>query len=177
LFLRGRVALSVLPIALLMPLFLLFPRAENGVLAWMIGMIAYPLLGMWSAVIYFEDLNPITALIRTLRLLRWGPAYLLGLMTVNLTLLFFLFLDTPVWQMTMQLFSWLIPSGGTAMANFSTMATTCVAGILLYLFFLMIVLGGALQYFSCREIADALSLRKGIEKVARMRQIRGIARE
>jgi hypothetical protein len=63
------------------------------------------------------------------------------------------------------------------MAIFSTITTTAVAGILLYLFFLMIVLGGALQYFSCREIADAASLRRGIEKVALTRQIRGLARE
>ena len=174
---RWRVAFAALPIALIMPLFILFVRAENGGLAWLLGMAAYPLLGMWAAVMYYENLNPITALIRTFRLVRWGPAFLLGMMTVNLTLLFFLFLDTPVWQMTLQLFSWLVPPGGNSMAIFSTMATTAVAGILLYLFFLMIVLGGALQYFSCREIADATSLMQGIEKVALTRQIRGLARE
>ncbi len=177
LFSRWRVAVAALPLALLMPLFILFLRAENGPLAWMLGMITYPLLGLWAAVIYYEDLNPITALIRMFRLLRWGPAFLLGLMTVNLCILFFLFLDTPVWQMTLQLFSWLVPPGGESMAVFHTVATTCVASILLYLFFLMIVLGGALQYFSCREIADAASLREGIEKVALTRKIRGLARE
>ncbi|MBL7783270.1 MAG: stage II sporulation protein M [Saprospiraceae bacterium] len=175
-FSRGRVFLSALPLALIMPLFILFIRAENGVLAWLLSMAAYPFLGMWAAVIYFEDLNPITALIRTFRLVRW-PTVVLGLMTINLMLLFFLFLDTPVWEMTMQLFSWLVPSGGDAMAIFHTIATTTMAGILLYLFFLMIVLGGALQYFSCREIMDATQLRKGIEQVALTRQIRGLARE
>ena len=177
LFSRWRVALAALPLALLMPLFIVFLRAENGVLAWMLGMVVYPLLGLWAAVIYFEDLNPITALIRTFRLIRWGPASLLGLMTVNLCLLFFLFLDTPVWQMTLQLFSWLVPSGGESMAIFSAVTTTCVASILLYLFFLMIVLGGALQYFSCREILDAASLHAAIQKVTLTRQIRGLARE
>lgn len=177
LFSRWRVVLAVLPLALVMPLFILFLRAENGALAWLVGMLAYPLLGLWAAVIYFEDLNPLTALIRMFRLLRWGPAFLLGLMTVNLCVLFFLFLDTPVWQMTLQLFSWLVPPGGESMAIFTTVATTCVASILLYLFFLMIVLGGALQYFSCREIADAPSLREGIGQVALTRKIRGLARE
>jgi hypothetical protein len=177
LFPRWRMAIAALPLALLMPLFILFLRAENGVLAWLLGMAAYPLLALWAAVIYFENLNPITALIRTFRLVQWGPALLLGLMTVNLTLLFFLFLDTPIWQMTLQLFSWLVPPGEGAMAVFSTAATTCVASVLLYLFFLMITLGGALQYFSCREIADAASLQQGIEKVGMARQIRGLARE
>lgn len=177
LFPRWRMAVAILPLALLMPLFILFIRAENGPLAWIFSMIAYPLLGLWAAVIYFENLNPFMALVRTLRLVQWGPAFLLGLMTVNLTLLFFLFLDTPVWRMVMQLFSWLVPSDGASMAIFSTMATTGMASILLYLFFQMILIGGALQYFSCREIADAASLRAGIEKVALTRQIRGLARE
>ena len=174
---RWRMWISALPLALLMPLFILFLRAESGALAWMLSMIAYPLLALWAAVIYFENLNPVTAIFRMFRLVQWGPAFLLGLMTVNLTLLFFLFLDTPIWQMTLQLFSWLVPPGGDAMAVFSVAATTCVASILLYLFFLMITLGGALQYFSCREIADATSLQKGIEKVGVSRQIRGLARE
>lgn len=174
---RWRMWVSALPMALLMPLFILFLRAENGALAWMVAMAVYPLLAVWAAVIYFEDLNPATALFRMFRLIQWGPAFLLGLMTVNLTLLFFLFLDTPIWQMTLQLFSWLAPSGGDAMAIFSTVTTTCVAGILLYLFFLMILLGGALQYFSFREIADAATLQKGIEQVGQTRQIRGLARE
>ena len=174
---RWRMWISALPLALLMPLFILFLRAESGALAWMLSMIAYPLLALWAAVIYFENLNPVTAIFRMFRLVQWGPAFILGLMTVNLTLLFFLFLDTPIWQMTLQLFSWLVPPGGEAMAVFSVAATTCVASILLYLFFLMITLGGALQYFSCREIADATSLQKGIEKVGVSRQIRGLARE
>ncbi len=177
LFPRWRVWLSALPLALLMPLFILFLRAENGALAWMLAMAVYPLLAVWAAVIYFENLNPAIALVRMFRLIQWGPAFLLGLMTVNLTLLFFLFLDTPIWQMTLQLFSWLAPSGGESMAIFSTVTTTWVAGILLYLFFLMILLGGALQYFSFREIADAASLQKGVEQVGKARQIRGLARE
>ncbi len=177
LFPRGRMLVAALPLALLMPLFILFLRAENGVLAWMLSMAAYPLLALWAAVIYFENLNPIAALFRMFRLVQWGPALLLGLMTVNLTLLFFLFLDTPIWQMTLQLFSWLVPPGEESMAIFSVGATTCVASILLYLFFLMITLGGALQYFSCREIADAASLQEGIERVGLARQIRGLARE
>lgn len=177
LFPRWRVWVAALPLALLMPLFIFFLRAENGAFAWLLGMPLLPVLALWAAVIYFENLNPLAALIRTFRLVQWGPAAVLGLITVNLTLLFFLFLDTPIWQMTLQLFSWLVPSGGNAMAIFSMMATTGMASILLYLFFLMVMIGGALQYFSCREIADAASLRRGIEKVGISRQIRGLARE
>ncbi len=177
LFPRWRAWVAVLPLGLLMPLFIFILRVENGAFAWLLGMPCFPVLALWSAVIYFENLNPLSALIRTFRLVQWGPAAALGLITVNLTLLFFLFLDTPIWQMTLQLFSWLVPSGGNAMAIFSAMATTAMAGILLYLFFLMVMIGGALQYFSCREIADAASLRRGIEKVGVSRQIRGLARE
>jgi uncharacterized membrane protein SpoIIM required for sporulation len=173
----GRALLAMLPMLLPIPCIVLFLRAESGVLAWLLSMAAYPLLALWCAVIYFETLNPLQALLRALRLMPWAQSLTLGFLTVNLGLLLFMFLDTPVWQMTLELLSWLVPPAEGAMQAFGNVVTTCAAGLLLYAFFLFMMLGGALQYFSCREIADAASLRAGIEQVGKSRQIRGLARE
>jgi uncharacterized membrane protein SpoIIM required for sporulation len=174
---RWRMWLAALPMSLLIPGFIVFVRAESGVAAWLFGMAGLPLLALVSAVLYFETLNPLQALWRSFSLVRWGPLLLLGLLTVNLGLLFFLFLDSPIWSMTLQLFSWLVPPGEGYMRSFSTVATTCAASAMLYLFFLLLTLGGGLQYFVFREIRDAASLQAGIQNVGQHREIRGLAKE
>ncbi len=176
-FSLGRMMLSILPIALLMPGMALFLCAENPVAGWMFSMAGYPFLALWSAVIYFETLNPLVALARAFRIARWGTLLVLGLLTVNLGLLLFLFLDSPVWSMTQELFRWLVPPTEGAMVQFTGFLTTSIAAFFLYLFFSFLAYCGAFQFFSCREIADAKSLRDGVERVGARRQIRGLARE
>jgi hypothetical protein len=101
----------------------------------------------------------------------------LGLLSVNLGMLLFLFLDTPVWEMTIELFRWLVPPKEGAMQLFSALLTTGVAAFFIYLFFLFLAYCGAFQFFAYREISDAKSLREGIGRVGEARQIRGLARE
>jgi hypothetical protein len=128
-------------------------------------------------VIYFENPNPLAALLRAFNLMRWGQGLVLGFLTVTLQALLFMFLDFPVWEWALQLFSWLIPQAEGAMQTYFAVATTGAAGILLYFVYLLTALGGGLYFFSCREIADAASLFDGIGKVGTARQIRGLARE
>lgn len=99
--------------------------------------------------------------------MRWGPAMGLGLLAGALNLLFFMFLESPLWDMTIQLFSWFVPPAEGAMAAYSTIATTCAAGVLMYFFFLLTVLCGGLQYFSFREVGDQLSLHEDLEQQRR----------
>lgn len=166
-------------------LYLLFPSAafavffglwENGYM-YLPAIAAYPLLSLWAAVIYFERLNPFSALIRAFGLMRWGSGLVLGFLVVSLQVLVFMFLDFPVWDWTLELFSWLIPQQEGAMQTYLTVATTTAAGILLYFIFLLSMLCGGLQYFSCREIADAKSLFKNLKNVGMSKRIRGLARE
>lgn len=172
-----KLGLTLLPIMAVMPLQILFLRAGVAGLGWLFSMLAYPLLSLWCATMYFETRNPVMALVRTFRLVRWGPAVVLGFLTVNLGMMLFLFLDTPVWEMGLELFSWLVPPVEGAMGKFINTITTLVAAFLLYLFFYFQAVCGAFQYFSCREIADARRLHRDIEKVGVSRQIRGLARE
>ncbi|MBV6438985.1 MAG: stage II sporulation protein M [Haliscomenobacteraceae bacterium CHB4] len=177
LFSRQRVLFAALP--------LLLPVAGfAGVFQWwdtgwgyLLNIAVYPFLALWGAVIYFETLNPLNALIRAFQLMRWGQGLVLGFLTVTLQVLLFMFLDFPVWDWTLELFSWLVPQREGAMQSYVAIATTGAAGALLYFIFLLTSLCGGLQYFSCREVSDAASLFEGIEKVGTGRQIRGLARE
>ena len=122
------------------------------------------------------DKAVLTALARAFNLMQWGQSLLLGLLTVALQALLFMFLDFPVWDWALQLFSWLVPKG-VSMEIYVALATTGAAGILLYFIFLLTALSGGLQYFSSREIVDASSLLEDIEKTGKGRQIRGLVRE
>ncbi|MBK8194113.1 MAG: stage II sporulation protein M [Lewinellaceae bacterium] len=150
---------------------------EPGQLAWLAAMFAFPFLSLWAAVIYFETANPFLALSRSFTLMRWGPGMLLGFLTVNVGLLLFRFLDTPIWQIATTFFSWMVPPGERNTAGYYQLLNTVAAGVALYFVFLLNMLGGALQYFSCREVADAPSLFESIDRVGATRQIRGLARE
>ena len=169
-----RVLLSALPLLLPMPGYIALLSIEGGFLP---AMAAYPFLALWSAVIYFETLNPFTALFRAFRIMRWGAGFLLGFLLLVLNTLLFMFIEFPVWERALELFSWLVPRTEGAMASFVMIATTCAAALILYFVFLLMQIGGALQYFSNREVADAGALYGDIEKIGVSRQIRGLARE
>jgi len=173
----GRMMLAIVPIAVLMAGMVLFLCAENPALGWLFSMAAYPFLALWSAIIYFESLNPFTAMVRAFSIARWGTILVLGFLTVNLGLLLFLFLDTPVWSMVMELFRWMVPPKEGAMGHFTAFVTTSIAAFFLYLFYTFLAYCGAFQFFSCREASDAWSLQAGVERVGKARQIRGLARE
>jgi uncharacterized membrane protein SpoIIM required for sporulation len=177
LFPRKRLWLAVLPLALVMSAFIVFFNLWNYAFTFMLGMAAYPFLALWCAVIYFETLNPFAALGRAFQLMRWGQGVVLGFLIVVLQVLLFMFLDFPVWDRALLLFSWLVPQSEGAMETYVAVATTCAAGVMFYFIYLIMILSGALQYFSSREIADAVSLYEGIEKIGTARQIRGLARE
>jgi len=176
-FSPGRALLAGLPLLLLMPGFAFGMESLSELAGVLISWAIFPLLALWAAVIYFETHHPLLALSRALKLIRWGPALGLGLLTGALNLLFFMFLESPIWDMTLELFSFLVPPEEGAMAAYSTIATTCAAGVLMYFFFLLTVLCGGLQYFSFREIGDAVSLREELELVGQTSKIRGLARE
>ena len=150
---------------------------EVGAFGWMLAMGAFPWLALWCAVIYFERINPFRAMVRAFALMRWSQGLTLGFLIVNLCVLILYFLSTQVWDILLNFFSWLVPSGGDHMAIFSTVATVGATLFITYFGFALTFLTGAWQYFSDREIADAASLQAGIGQIGLTRQIRGLARE
>ncbi len=176
-FPEGNWALNALVMALPMPLFLFVFRLDASLFTWLLIWFAYPFFALWCAVLYFETYNPLTALGRTFSLIRWGEAILLGFLASSLGVLLYWFLDSEIWDLILRFFSWLVPSGGDNMRNFVAIATAISAGVVTYFMLLTLLLGGALQYFSGREVTDAAQLREGIERIGTTRQIRGLARE
>jgi len=86
-------------------------------------------------------------------------------------------LDTPIWDMVLNLFIWLIPSGKDYMAIFSAVTTALFAAVITYFTVLAMLLNGGLFYFSNWEIEEADHLRAGIGQVGTGKKIRGLARE
>ncbi|MCC7466736.1 MAG: stage II sporulation protein M [Saprospiraceae bacterium] len=172
-----RNGLTVLALMALMPGFGAALELLSQFYGVLVSWVVFPFLSLWAAVIYFETANPLKALLRTFRIIRWAPALGIGLLAGTLNLLFFMFLESPIWDMTLELFSWFVPPAEGAMAAFTTISTACAAGILMYFFFLITILSGGLQYFSFREISDAGSLRQQLEQLGQTRKIRGLARE
>lgn len=147
-----------------------------GGFLWLLSMLFFPILGLWMAVARAEG-RILFSLPRTWTLLRWGPALLLGFLTINFAFLLFLFFDSSVWDMCMRLFSWLIPPEAGKMHLYTMYTTAFMISFVAHWAWLMLVLGGVLQYFSNLEIVDATRLREGLAQVGAHRQIRGLARE
>ena len=166
-------------LALVLPMlsFGLIWKIEPGFLGWLLAMAALPWLSLWCSVIYFERINPFQAVIRAFALIRWQQGLTLGFLLVNLNVVLYFFLNTQVWEMILGFFSWLVPSGGDNMEVFSSIITVGAALFITYFGFVLLLLTGAWQYFSGREINDAASLRAEIEQIGVARQIRGLARE
>lgn len=169
--------LARLPILLPVAGFVGFMQLEAGFMAWLVAIIGLPFLSAWCAATYFGDANPLQALGQTFRSFRWSPAFGLGFMVVNLALLFYAFLDTGIWNMTLQLFSWLIPSGAANMALFMAVCTVWIAGAITYFILLFLIVSGALAYFSNIEIVNATHLHAQIRQVGNSPKIRGLAKE
>jgi len=147
-----------------------------GFWLWLLAIPLLPFVGLWAAAAFFEN-SVGRSLPRALVLMRWSDGMLLGFLIVNFALLLFLFLDSGVWTMLLEFFSWTVPPEASAMRTFTAYATALAASFIAHFVWLFALLAGVLQYFSYREIADATYLREGIAEVGKARQIRGLARE
>lgn len=172
----SRLLVFVLLLIPMAPLALLW-WIKIGFGAWIAAMVVAPFCAHWAAALYFDTSNPIMAFLRTLQMFRWGQGFLLGFLLTNLGLLCYVFLDTPIWDMVLNLFSWLVPSGKDYMAIFSAVTTALFAATITYFTVLALLLNGGLFYFSNREIEEANHLRAGIGQVGTGKKIRGLARE
>jgi hypothetical protein len=152
-------------------------RLDPGYWGWLLGMFLSPLFALFCAVLFFETANPITALTRTFRIMPWSQAIVAGILIVNLTILLYMFLDSIIWSMILQLFSWMVPSGSGNLQTFTTFANIITGSLVGYFSFTLQTLCGGFLYFTGREISDATSLRDGIERIGAARKIRGLARE
>ncbi|HMX40127.1 MAG TPA: stage II sporulation protein M, partial [Saprospiraceae bacterium] len=167
-----------MPVLMLPALGVVFLNWQGGGgWAWMGAMFFSPFCAFWAAAIYFETPNPFLGILRTFSMYRWGIGLGLGLLTVNLSILMFTFLDFPIWKIVMEFFSWVMPSGTDSGRAFYAVFTTAVGAAIIYFLYMVAMLCGAMQYFSDRETHDADHLQEGIPQIGSSRRIRGLLRE
>ncbi len=149
---------------------------EAGALLWLAGMLLLPFFALWLAVAYFEKAGW-RSFLRSMQLMQWGQGFVLGVLIINFAFLLFLFLDSSVWNIVVQFFSWLIPPDESSMQQFFAYTTAFAISLIVHFVWLLLLLGGMLHYFSSRERMDATHLYEGIDRVGATRQIRGLAKE
>jgi uncharacterized membrane protein SpoIIM required for sporulation len=169
--------LAMLWACLFIPVFILLFRVVSDVSIIIFGPPAFVLGAHLMQVSFVEHRHPLSSVVRTLRMFRWGTALVLGSLLMILGLLLILFLGSDLWDMVLRLFSWLVPPGDETMHNFEVVATAFVTNFVIYLFFLLLSLATGLFYFSNKEITDATYLREQIGQVGTKPKIRGLARE
>lgn len=150
---------------------------ESGLFLWLVGMAGFPFLGLWIAAACYEG-SFWASIPRAWTLMRWSQGYLFGFLVVNMGLLLFLFLDSGIWRdVVLPFFGWLVPAEEGKVAWYMAATTAFASNLVAQFVWLAMVAGGAMHYFSSREINDAAQLREGIGRVGATRQIRGLARE
>lgn len=157
--------------------FLLIYSTRMEGAAWLLIMLFFPFLAIWSFVLYWEKRDAFTGFLRAFNLFKWGNGAILGFLVSSLGIMLFLFFDTQVFQIILEFFSWNIQPESTDIQLYSTVVLTLLAAGVLYFVFWIFLLGGAFTYFSAREIEDATALREAIEEVGAGKQIRGLAKE
>ncbi len=152
-------------------------QMDANIYEWAALALGFAFLPLWAFILYRETLNPFTAFFRAVQLMRWKIGVWVGFIVANLALISFLFLDSQFFSLVAELLSWNVQTGGENIQHFMTILLTFVASCIVYFSWWMAMLGGAMQYFSYREVQDATSLFEKIENVGKVRQIRGLARE
>lgn len=166
-------------VLLLLPfsVIILVLQITAGGWAWMLGFITFPMMAHWMASIRYDSKNIFTALSGVVRGGFSWTSFFAGFLICNLLFLLMWFMDSEIWRITLQFFSWLVPPGEQNMHHFVAAVTTFVLSAAFHFAWLLLVISGALYYFSYREITEANYLHEQIDEFGTVRQIRGIIRE
>ena len=166
-------ALLMLPIALQCMVW----TAENGFWIWMGGVLLFPALTHWMAAIRYEPERFWNSLTLSLKGIKSWTSVFSGFLITNLLMLFLLFMDSELWTILIQFFSWVVPPGEQYMARFSAITTTLTISFAVNFAWLVLVISGILYFFSNRELTEANHLHAQIDQVGTARQIRGLPKE
>jgi uncharacterized membrane protein SpoIIM required for sporulation len=142
-----------------------------------LGFICFYISMIWAALTYFDTRNPFVAIGRIFTMTRFEQLALLGFFAFGTVMLSKWFLSSEVWSGFMDFFKWLLPTGTGYIHRYYLLATTFMSYYVLYATWILMVLIGAVQYFSAREERDATYLYDAIGEVGANRRIRGIAKE
>jgi uncharacterized membrane protein SpoIIM required for sporulation len=137
----------------------------------------FALCAYWAAGIRYGTLNPLPTIWRMFQSLRSWTPFLIGLFIVGLSALLILFLNSELWTIFVQFFSWAVPPGEDHVATFSGVITVFFIAQVLFFSWLLLIISGVLHFYTHREIVDAPHLLQQIETVGTVKQIRGLPKE
>lgn len=166
-------ALLLLPVAIQCMIW----TAENGFWIWMAGVLLFPALTHWMAAIRYQPDNFWNNLMLSIKSIKSWTSIIAGFLITNLLMLFLLFMDSELWTILIQFFSWVVPPGEQYMARFSAIVTTLTLSFAVHFAWLVLVISGILYFFSNQELTEANHLHAQIDQVGTARQIRGLPKE
>lgn len=137
----------------------------------------FALLSYWAAGVRYGSVNPVPVVWRMFQSLRSWTPYLIGLFIVGLSTLLILFLNSELWTLFAQFFSWAVPPGEDHVATFTGVITVFFIAQVVFFSWLLLMVSGVLHFYSHREIMDAPHLLQQIETVGTVKQIRGLPKE
>lgn len=137
----------------------------------------FALCSYWAAGIRYESANPLQTILRMFQSLRSWTPFLISLFIIGLSTLLILFLNSELWTIFVQFFSWAVPPGEDHVATFSGVVTVFFIAQVLFFSWLLLIISGILHFYTHREIVDAPHLLQQIETVGTVKQIRGLPKE
>jgi uncharacterized membrane protein SpoIIM required for sporulation len=140
------------------------------------SVLVLPLMYLVNAVIFIEKVQPLGAILRALKLIRRGGAYLTGFWVVVIGTIALILLETPVWLTAVKFLKTLLPFAGGAVGVSGFIAIFSVLFVI-YTFIFFWSASGAVAFYSAREVEDAHYIHKNIAKIGQSRQIRGLPKE
>lgn len=174
---KGVLVRSLLAATPLLGITAILGIVENPLWQFGLAAVLFPFFTMWMAIIRFTHPSPLAALGSAIDLIRIGDMISLGLSGALPVLMFFLFLDTGIWDMFMRFFAWMQPGAADTQLSFYTIVTIGISALFLCVWIILNCIAGALLYFSQYERRYCVNLREEAESIGTQRRIRGIPRE
>ncbi len=150
--------------------------------SWVVGLLILsplPYLAHSVATAWFETENILSAVwkgvIRCFQ--NFFQVFTLNIIIVAWLSLSLIFLGSPIWDMAMQLFGWMVPPGEGMLRNYYAISTTVFAMFFINLHLVLLLTCGSLFYFSNKERSEANELNKHIQSIGGTKRIRGLVRE
>lgn len=142
------------------------------------GFIA-PIIFLWMFVNYWEEVNIIQGLGRSISLISGNFSVLIGLylLLVLISILFYAFMDTALLWFFFEMVGWNLSLEQTVMDQVLSMLLAFSSIFFMSLIYIIMVIGGGLVYFTLLEIEEAPSLKERIKHIGLRKRIQGMDAE
>ena len=138
-----------------------------------------PILFLWMFVNYWENVNIVQGLGKTISLISGNFGVLIGLylLLVLIGVLFYAFTDAGLLWFFFDMIGWNLSFEQTMMDQILSMMLAFTSIFFISLIYIIMAIGGGLVYFTLLEIEEAPSLKEQIKYIGLRRRIQGMDAE